>query len=183
MFRSDDDSDDNSSSNGTADAARTRVRSYFAGLREQLNRQEVAALTVVDTHIRERLCAIRQQEEDIATILSQVRLTLSESFEKLKWYLQLFYCFLSVIICVKLPSLGSMKKLNQISIHNIFLRKIPSDRCCVHPLRARGEAGRRQTADPVARDQGHVGDGGSGAGTSGRAHQQSHRCINPNHLY
>ena len=104
MFRSDDDIDDNSSSNGTADAARTRVRSYFAGLREQLNRQEVAALTVVDTHIRERLCAIRQQEEDIATILSQVRFNLSESFENMKCYLQLFYCFLSVIICAKLPS-------------------------------------------------------------------------------
>ena len=35
--------------------------------------QEVAALTVVDTHVRERVCSIRQQEEDIATILSQVR--------------------------------------------------------------------------------------------------------------
>jgi len=32
----------------------------------------VAALTVVDTHIRERMCSIRQQEEDIATVLSQV---------------------------------------------------------------------------------------------------------------
>ena len=35
--------------------------------------QEVAALTVVDTHVRERVCSIRQQEEDIATVLSQVR--------------------------------------------------------------------------------------------------------------
>ena len=34
--------------------------------------QEVAALTVVDTHVRERVCGIRQQEEEIATVLSQV---------------------------------------------------------------------------------------------------------------
>ncbi len=57
---------------GTAEQAKQRVRLYFESLREQLKRQETAALTVVDTHIRERLCAIRQQEEDIATILSQV---------------------------------------------------------------------------------------------------------------
>ncbi|XP_059099127.1 E3 ubiquitin-protein ligase TRIM23-like [Tigriopus californicus] len=57
---------------GTADLAKSRVQTYFQGLREQLNHQEVAALTVVDTYIRERLCAIRQQGEDIATILGQV---------------------------------------------------------------------------------------------------------------
>ena len=34
--------------------------------------QEVAALTVVDTYIRERLCSMRQQEEDCEVILSQV---------------------------------------------------------------------------------------------------------------
>jgi len=57
---------------GTAERARRRVRSYFQSLRDQLCVQEVAALTVVDTHVRERVCSIRQQEEDIATILSQV---------------------------------------------------------------------------------------------------------------
>jgi hypothetical protein len=57
---------------GTAEAARRRVRAYFQSLRDQLCVQEVAALTVVDTHVRERLCSIRQQEEDIATLLSQV---------------------------------------------------------------------------------------------------------------
>ena len=57
---------------GTAEGARRRVRSYFQQLRDQLCVQEVAALTVVDTHVRERLCSIRQQEEDIATVLSQV---------------------------------------------------------------------------------------------------------------
>jgi hypothetical protein len=61
---------------GTAEAARRRVRAYFQSLRDQLCVQEVAALTVVDTHVRERLCSIRQQEEDIATLLSQVRLAL-----------------------------------------------------------------------------------------------------------
>merc|ERR1711936_772430 len=57
---------------GTAEGARRRVRAYFQQLRDQLCVQEVAALTVVDTHIRERMCSIRQQEEDIATVLSQV---------------------------------------------------------------------------------------------------------------
>jgi len=57
---------------GTAERARLRVRAYFQSLRDQLCVQEVAALTVVDTHVRERVCSIRQQEEDIATILSQV---------------------------------------------------------------------------------------------------------------
>ena len=62
---------------GTAECARTRVRAYFQSLRDQLCAQEVAALTVVDTHVRERVCSIRQQEEDIATVLSQVHLYLS----------------------------------------------------------------------------------------------------------
>ena len=57
---------------GTAHVARRRVRAYFQQLRDQLCVQEVAALTVVDTHIRERMCSIRQQQEDMATVLSQV---------------------------------------------------------------------------------------------------------------
>ena len=32
----------------------------------------MAALTVVDTHVRDRMCSIRQQEEDMASVLSQV---------------------------------------------------------------------------------------------------------------
>ena len=55
----------------TAEQARTKVRQYFAELLEMLKRQEVAALTVVDTHIRERLCMHRQQQEDMAILLSQ----------------------------------------------------------------------------------------------------------------
>jgi len=57
---------------GTSEIAKRRVRTYFQSLRDQLCVQEVAALTVVDTHVRERLCSIRQQEEDIAIVLSQV---------------------------------------------------------------------------------------------------------------
>ena len=57
---------------GTAESARRRVRGYFQQLRDQLCVQEVAALTVVDTHVRERVCSIRQQEEDMAGLLSQV---------------------------------------------------------------------------------------------------------------
>ena len=57
---------------GTAEMARRRVRGYFQQLRDQLCAQEVAALTVVDTHVRDRMCSIRQQEEDMASVLSQV---------------------------------------------------------------------------------------------------------------
>ncbi|KAK8737698.1 hypothetical protein OTU49_004198, partial [Cherax quadricarinatus] len=46
---------------GTAEEARARVRQYFAQLRDQLNRQETQAMTVLDAHVRERLCSIRQQ--------------------------------------------------------------------------------------------------------------------------
>jgi len=57
---------------GTAEAARQRVRSYFANLRETLERQEVAALTVIDTHVRERLCSLKQQQEDLMVVQSQM---------------------------------------------------------------------------------------------------------------
>lgn len=57
---------------GTGEEARGRVRQYFTQLREQLNRQEAQAMTALDAHIRERLCSIRQQQEDMTTLLSQV---------------------------------------------------------------------------------------------------------------
>ena len=57
---------------GSADEARGRVRQYFADLQETLKRQEMTALTVVDTHVRERLCMLKQQQEDMAVLLSQV---------------------------------------------------------------------------------------------------------------
>ena len=61
-----------SSSAGTAEIARDKVRSYFANLRETLERQEVAALTVIDTHVRERLCSLKQQQEDLTLVQSQI---------------------------------------------------------------------------------------------------------------
>ncbi|XP_052274357.1 E3 ubiquitin-protein ligase TRIM23-like isoform X2 [Dreissena polymorpha] len=57
---------------GTIEEARMKVRNYFHELRETLNRQEVVALTTVDTHIREKLCMLQQQQEDMAMLLSQI---------------------------------------------------------------------------------------------------------------
>ena len=57
---------------GTAEAARGKIKAHFHALRTALNRQEVIALTTVDAHIREKLCMLRQQQEDMATLLSQV---------------------------------------------------------------------------------------------------------------
>ena len=65
-------SSSSSSSVGTADIAREKVRSYFSNLRETLERQEVAALTVIDTHVRERLCSLKQQQEDLTLVQSQI---------------------------------------------------------------------------------------------------------------
>ncbi|XP_050696035.1 E3 ubiquitin-protein ligase TRIM23-like [Eriocheir sinensis] len=57
---------------GTVEEARVRVRQYFAQLREQLSRQESQAKKALEAHVRERLCSIRQQQEDLATLLSQM---------------------------------------------------------------------------------------------------------------
>lgn len=57
---------------GTAEQSRLKIKRYFYDLRETLNRQEVTALTTVDTHIREKLCMLRQQQEDMAILLSQI---------------------------------------------------------------------------------------------------------------
>lgn len=58
---------------GTAEHARLKIKQYFHDLRENLNRQEIAALAAVDTHIREKLCMLRQQQEDMAILLSQIQ--------------------------------------------------------------------------------------------------------------
>ena len=58
---------------GTAEHARLKIKHYFHHLRENLNRQEIAALAAVDTHIREKLCMLRQQQEDMAILLSQIQ--------------------------------------------------------------------------------------------------------------
>ena len=58
--------------NAAEEESKNRVRGYFAGLREELYRQETAALTVVDAFVRERLCAVRQQCEDLNAVLAQI---------------------------------------------------------------------------------------------------------------
>lgn len=57
---------------GTAAIAQSRVESYFNQLRETLLVQEAAALNAVDTYVRERLCSLRQLQEDLVAWLSQV---------------------------------------------------------------------------------------------------------------
>ncbi len=57
---------------GTAEESRMRVKHYFMELQENLKCQEVVALAVVETHIRERLCLLKQQQEDMAVLLSQI---------------------------------------------------------------------------------------------------------------
>jgi tripartite motif-containing protein 23 len=57
---------------GTVDQARNRVLSHFEQLRETLDVQQATAMTTLDTHIRERLCTLRQLQEDLTTSMSQV---------------------------------------------------------------------------------------------------------------
>ncbi|RZF37871.1 hypothetical protein LSTR_LSTR007724 [Laodelphax striatellus] len=57
---------------GTAQAAHAKVEAYFAQLRETLLVQEAAARNAVDTHVRERLAALRQLREDLEMSLSQM---------------------------------------------------------------------------------------------------------------
>jgi len=57
---------------GTAEQARIKIKTYFNELRENLACQEVAALAAVDSHIREKLCSLRQQQEDMAILMAQI---------------------------------------------------------------------------------------------------------------
>ncbi|XP_062468287.1 E3 ubiquitin-protein ligase TRIM23 isoform X3 [Pezoporus occidentalis] len=57
---------------GTAENARSCVRAYFSDLHETLCRQEEMALSVVDAHVREKLIWLRQQQEDMTILLSEV---------------------------------------------------------------------------------------------------------------
>ncbi|KAJ1532083.1 hypothetical protein ONE63_000712 [Megalurothrips usitatus] len=57
---------------GTATLARARVQDFFQQLRDSLELQEAAALTAVDTHLRQRLCTLQQLQTDLASWLSQV---------------------------------------------------------------------------------------------------------------
>ena len=57
---------------GSAEDARNRIRAYFDDLRDTINKQEEAGLAVVNNYVREKLCSLRQQQEDIAVFMSQV---------------------------------------------------------------------------------------------------------------
>ncbi|XP_030852524.1 E3 ubiquitin-protein ligase TRIM23 [Strongylocentrotus purpuratus] len=57
---------------GMAEMARAKVRTYFAELHETLQRQEEVAASVLDTHIRERLHLLRQQQEHFAFMNSSI---------------------------------------------------------------------------------------------------------------
>ena len=57
---------------GTAEMARSKVQHYFRELHEALQRQKEVAMSVVDTHVRERLYMLRQQQEDITAMMSNV---------------------------------------------------------------------------------------------------------------
>ena len=69
---------------GTAEEARRRVRAYFDDLRETVNRQEEAGLAVVDNHVMEKLLSLRQQQEDMAVLISQVAGVCTECDRALK---------------------------------------------------------------------------------------------------
>lgn len=57
---------------GTVDGARARVQLHFEQLRETLDLQQAAAMAALDAHVRERLCNLRQLQEDLTTSMSQV---------------------------------------------------------------------------------------------------------------
>lgn len=52
--------------------ARQRVRQHFEELRTLLAEQENAAISCIETETRGRLCALRQQQQDLTTTRSQV---------------------------------------------------------------------------------------------------------------
>lgn len=63
---------------GTAEEARGRVHAYFDDLRDTINRQEEAGLAVVNNYVREKLLSLRQQQEDMAVLISQVAAVCTE---------------------------------------------------------------------------------------------------------
>jgi hypothetical protein len=57
---------------GTIEEARSRVLAHFMQLRESLDQQESAAGTALEAHTRERLCALKQLQEDLTVTMSHV---------------------------------------------------------------------------------------------------------------
>ena len=69
---------------GSAQDARNKVRAYFDDLRETANRQEEAGLAVVNNYVQEKLLSLRQQQEDMAVLMSQVTSVCMECERSLK---------------------------------------------------------------------------------------------------
>ena len=79
---------------GSGEEARNRVRAYFDDLRDTINKQEEAGLAVVNNFVREKLCSLRQQQEDVAVFMSQVRSPIQFMF----YYIVLYYIMLYYIM-------------------------------------------------------------------------------------
>jgi len=57
---------------GSAEKARGHVHEYFNDLRDTIQQQENEALLVINMYVREKLCSLRQQQEDMAVLISQI---------------------------------------------------------------------------------------------------------------
>ncbi|XP_038068546.1 E3 ubiquitin-protein ligase TRIM23-like [Patiria miniata] len=57
---------------GTAQMSRAKVHHYFQELHETLQHQEEVAMNVVDAHVREKLYLLRQQQENLAVMLTTI---------------------------------------------------------------------------------------------------------------
>lgn len=83
----------------TIATARAKVQSYFAELFERLQRQEVAATTVVDAYVRERLATLKQQQEDLHTLLVQIGTVCAQCEQTLLLVrIHLYYVFLYLLL-------------------------------------------------------------------------------------
>ncbi|XP_066916364.1 E3 ubiquitin-protein ligase TRIM23-like [Clytia hemisphaerica] len=69
---------------GTAEKARLSVRQYFDDLRDTIQQQESEALSVINLYVREKLHSLRQQQEDMAVLISQVSNVCSQCDRALK---------------------------------------------------------------------------------------------------
>ena len=69
---------------GSAEDARNKVQAYFDDLRETVSRQEEAGLAVVNIYVTEKLLSLRQQQEDMAVLMSQVTSVCMECERALK---------------------------------------------------------------------------------------------------
>lgn len=57
---------------GSHPTARRQVETHFRRLREELDLQEQAAMACLDAHVADRIEALRQHQQELAFITSQV---------------------------------------------------------------------------------------------------------------